>query len=288
MDQATLDDIVFNQVNAVIEIIGDFLYVRTKKQVFTFEYEKPLGNGAQCYVYAYKDIYDKILKFAVKKCHKGMPDERAVSVHLNTFSYTVKQLKIDTDTYIMQCMDNDLEFIMFNHKLNTATKIAIVESIRQCLVGLHRNGFFYSDVKPNNVLYRTIGKKTKFVLGDIGSVLMNESGEYLSTFPPPETYETPGFIKDTDTVTKERMLSWFLGIIQMCLFDHAFLPSLHYKQVHNDKSQARRTFIMKKYAPYLNAMPEQRKSIFDPFTSVCHSDDIFHGNLCLKYSILRF
>ena len=79
-------------------------------------------------------------------------------------------------------------------------------------------GYFYTDIKAQNILYKKVGSCFKVYLGDLGSATAQGSSA-TSTFPSPQDYYvtpsgtiTPGIVRAT-----ERSLCYGLGVLALDL-----------------------------------------------------------------------
>jgi hypothetical protein len=100
-----------------------------------------------------------------------------------------------------------------------------MEKLRKCLVYVQQRGFFYSDLKLDNVMYKNNGDI--ILLGDLGSMIPithEHDKYYICTYPPPgastdgtilERLITKNKNMETNTIVKSTM-SYLIGI---CLLD---------------------------------------------------------------------
>ena len=124
--------------------------------------------------------------------------------------YNTKTNK-NTNVAVMDLMDGTLQDF---HKLNLSTDIIlkIIYKLTESLECLNKKGLTYTDLKPNNVLYKCFkNNKLKVALGDLGSIC-KKGKEGSSTYPPPE-YTYPQMDKNCE----ESTMVWGLGIILLDL-----------------------------------------------------------------------
>ena len=99
----------------------------------------------------------------------------------------------------------------------------IVEEIRKQLVCLLDAGYFYADIKIENILYSCPTndlKKIKVYLGDLGSILYRNDHYYIITYKPPEfrlNGEKAIQVKN-DNDMKRKILSWYVGLLLLDIF----------------------------------------------------------------------
>ena len=94
------------------------------------------------------------------------------------------------------------------------TKLGVILKLAKDLKCLVDKGFYYTDIKIQNTLYKCLEEKIKVTLGDIGSIC-DESIDCISTFPPFENRDSPA------EVTKgEKQIVWGLGILLLCLLQN--------------------------------------------------------------------
>lgn len=153
--------------------------------------------------------------FAIKRGFHGEAFDEATYIEEHTASVTcpgVISMKVRKyrgaidDPYdrrpktiaIMPLADGDLvqHAGTFTHEQATQ----VVEVIRQALLCFHANGDYYYEIKPDNILINCHGGVSTFFLGDMGSIVPDENGEYIATYPPPEF--PSGIVEDTTHALK--------------------------------------------------------------------------------------
>jgi len=196
--------------------------------------------------------------------------------------------------YIMKYYDMDLK-TYFNDKNNDHspdTKLNILNKVRTLVLGLADNGYYYMDLKPDNVLCnvkKLFDKNTididSIVLGDIGSFIYNNN-ELASTFPPPEaspeTSFNPGFInfdkllikyrrkERNENITKKeiakRILSYLMGImiVFMCAGE---IDVFRWDIKEKWETPERLEFLDTTYSKYLNPDPSKRNPLKQKITN---------------------
>ena len=113
-------------------------------------------------------------------------------------------------------------------RMTISTKLGVILKLAKDLRCLVNNGFYYTDIKIQNTLYKCLGEQIKVTLGDIGSIC-DDSLDCIATFPPFENRDSPAQITKS-----EKQIVWGLGILLLCLlhnktnitrFTHNFFKS---------------------------------------------------------------
>jgi hypothetical protein len=128
-------------------------------------------------------------------------------------------------SYFMELADGDLYGFLMDEDIRPELKnhpkifLDIAETIRVqllCLFNLNKN-YVYTDIKLANILYKCDEhNNVHFMLGDLGSAVQSDSGEYISTYPPVNFGQ--GLFKLKTLLEKESTLSWQMGILLILLF----------------------------------------------------------------------
>lgn len=75
--------------------------------------------------------------------------------------------------------------------------LTIIENVIMCLAD---HGYYYYDLKPQNVIYRCNGGgKMEIYLIDLGSVIPDKNNKLASTYPPPFAAKTGLITNDVDS-----------------------------------------------------------------------------------------
>ncbi len=108
--------------------------------------------------------------------------------------YLVKFRKFDlTNRIMMPHVTGDLSKLK-NFNINQIK--SIIKILGNGLLCLANKDIFYFDIKTQNVFFNCLSNgKISVFFGDLGSMLPDDEGEYVSTFPPPE-----GLIKNIDRI----------------------------------------------------------------------------------------
>ena len=136
----------------------------------------------------------------------------------------------------MSLYDGDLN--KFSGKLSNSTILKIglqLAKINKCLIN---SGLFYTDFKPQNVLWKCNSKNSIYIrLADIGGIFTKEDDFAAQTFPyPTANYD----LNDTDTfaLASEKVVVWGLGMLMLLMlpkYDHnSAVSSLVYWRKLND------------------------------------------------------
>lgn len=194
---------------------------------FVVTFDKLLGEGSYGRVYKVKvtEKYTDNEYYLALKVDKG-DSEYKLSKDLfmkcdtiqNKFFYKSEPYYI----YFMTLADGDLsdykQKILKNKTPQKAHKhiLSIVEEIRKQLICLLDNGYIYTDMKPENCLYKMVNDEPKFIIGDIGGASMDESGEQASTYIPFEYIGEERGWTETNSMSrkeKEQFLTWEIGVM---------------------------------------------------------------------------
>ena len=106
--------------------------------------------------------------------------------HFNFATDSIPDDQLQTKCYIMEKMDGNLDDLHLNDSIPI---INIIKAITTQLKCLYQNGYGYTDLKPDNLLYKCIDKnKFKIYISDLGSLVSRTSG-YLgcAAYPAPES-----------------------------------------------------------------------------------------------------
>lgn len=194
---------------------------------FVVTFDKLLGEGA----------YGRVYKVKIVEKYSDNEYDLALKVDKGDSEYKLsKDLFMKCDTiqnrffyksdpyyvYFMTLADGDLsdykaKFISkMSHKKAHQHILSIVDEIRKQMLCLLDNGYIYTDMKPENCLYKFVNDKPKFIIGDIGGAAMDDTGEQASTYIPIELIGEGTGWSDTKNMTlkaKDDFLSWEIGIL---------------------------------------------------------------------------
>lgn len=233
-----------NIINIELNIDSDiYRNIQPNAEYLKFYEIKRLGGGSYGNIFLYYN-FDYNIEFALKKeklteNHANNPIEEKISNLLNEEgndcnTIKVKFIKQDRTNsyYILNKLEGDLSFLV--KKLNKfgidnfqiiEIKLNIAEQVRKQVVCLYEldNDFVYTDLKLPNVLYGCPDKdnlnELKIHLGDLGSVMKNVSGNYVSTYLPYEFAESGGVIQFEDDNHNQvnGFLAWLIGLVLLDL-----------------------------------------------------------------------
>lgn len=121
-----------------------------------------------------------------------------------------KKIKVAMSLY-----DGDLGKLSGKLSNSTILKIGLeLAKINKCLIN---SGLFYTDFKPQNVLWKCNSKNSIYIrLADIGGIFTKEDDFAAQTYP----YPTANYDKrDTDTfaLASEKVVVWGLGILMLLM-----------------------------------------------------------------------
>ena len=127
-----------------------------------------------------------------------------------------KKIKVAMSLY-----DGDLGKLSGKLSNSTILKIGMeLAKINKCLIN---SGLFYTDFKPQNVLWKCNSKNSIYIrLADIGGIFTKEDDFAAQTYPyPTANYDS----RDTDTfaLASEKVVVWGLGMLMLLM-----LPNYDY------------------------------------------------------------
>jgi hypothetical protein len=202
---------------------------------------KYLGGGTYGDIFLYYN-YDYNIEFALKKeklneNHNDDPIEERISNLLNEEGNNCNTIKvkfffqdIGHSYYILNKLEGDLSYLVkklnnfgINNPQIKEIKLNIAEQVRKQVVCLYEldNDFIYTDLKLPNILYGCPDKDNlnefKIHLGDLGSVIKDIDGYYVSTYLPYELKDTRGIIHLDEDEQINGLLAWLIGLILLDL-----------------------------------------------------------------------
>ncbi len=268
--------------------------LKTGETQYVVTFEKLLGEGSYGRVYKVKIIekYSDNEYFLAMKIDKG-DSEYKLSKDLfakcdtiqTKFFYKVEPYYV----YLMTLADGDLSKYKDEY-LDKLTPykahkyiLKIIEEIRKQLVCLLDNGYIYTDMKPENCLYKMVNGEPKFMIGDIGGASMDNAGEQASTYIPTEHINEGTGWTNTKQMTKQeksQFLSWEIGVMlynmspkvsddHKCKFNtpHFLYFSNPCDKKYNKLLTRANESLTKWYGDYysnfLNKNPSSRPNIYD-------------------------
>lgn len=187
------------------------------------------------------------------------------------------------DDYLYKIQD--IEPRMYNDEEYCAIKILeIIEKLRKQMVCIYEtnNDYVYTDLKMANVLYKCRSENDiAFLLGDLGSAVMDEDDCYKSTYPPFEYRHKRGMFKLNTEDKKDKAMAWELGILLLLCNFVCNRHNRRYIDVYPEKLSwiyskkfTESYFIMlqgilenlygKDISNLLNTDPKSRRSVFLP------------------------
>ena len=243
-DELNSDDIEIkkNIINIDLPIDSDiYRNINPHVEYLKFYKIKYLGGGTYGDIFLYYN-YDYNIEFALKKeklneNHNDDPIEERISNLLNEEGNNCNTIKvkfifqdIGHSYYILNKLEGDLSSLV--KKLNNfginnlqvkEIKLNIAEQVRKQVVCLYEldNDFIYTDLKLPNILYGCPDKDNlnefKIHLGDLGSVIKDIDGDYVSTYLPYELKDTGGMIDLEEDEEINGLVAWLIGLILLDL-----------------------------------------------------------------------
>ena len=205
-------------IEKVIYKNGNFFYKEGKKETLLYE-AKLLGKGGGGKVYLLVDKNNHELKVALKEIRKIFKNDTLVPNKETSIIKEIKEKKIPCDVIqvklfedidnwyvIMPVYENNL--VQWIGKLNSFELINLaieLGSIYECLI---KNGLYYTDSKPEQILYNCISdNKFTITLADLGSIGHNNDKQSIQSFPFPPKTGYVDFYKDRE-YTSEKVVVW--------------------------------------------------------------------------------
>lgn len=201
------------------------VYTDEKNDKIILNKKELIAEGNYGAVYKISDETEKII-FAAKTYFNQDDSEITILEKLNEKNIkcdilSCKLLKTKfydnqpNEKYISICEIYNGELnVNIIRKMTISTKLGIILKLAKDLKCLVDKGFYYTDIKIQNTLYKCLEEKIKVILGDIGSMCDN-SVDCIATFPPFENRDSPA------EVTKgEKQIVWGLGILLLCLLQN--------------------------------------------------------------------
>ena len=186
--------------------------------LFVLMWNKPLGSGNYGEVVYYYDEENNV-EICVKQEKQSQFYEGGIEEEISEIliengcnSIPVKYVKNDMGIhyYVMEVGTGDLFKMLRNTEFSSNQLKQICEEIRKQLLCLWSNGFVYTDLKIDNILFKCNSKNNFSVhLADLGSAVINNIGEFISSFKPPE-YIFEGLERDSN-----KILCWNLGMLML-------------------------------------------------------------------------
>ena len=217
-------------------------------------------------VRSYSDFFEQV-NIAVKFSKKN--NEEEISNQLRNSGCDVLKLrylgkkveakdnKIYPYLYFMELIDGNLYSwnvkMHKNYPYGIPRKIIfnVLEKLWKQMNCLLKNGKVYTNIDLENILFKCddplkIGKDgVRFILGNLGSLVLNENGESYSSFPPFEYKDKYGYIPVGKSLDSDKaILAWQFGILTLLLTTYMegksqnknindYFPSLNYLNFRN-------------------------------------------------------
>ena len=187
-----------------------------------------LGQGSYYKVsrYAHNSGLYCVVREALEPGNEQTHDESGITHALRRCSAVIRQVSAGPNAYVVEQMDGHLGQMVDRWHMSHRTRLVVVEKIRRLLVTLYDRGYFYADIKPENILY-TFDTRGELVIkmGDLGSMVADADGVLVATYPPPEgiVEHDRGFLSTefcTNPVSIRGALSYYIGIIMVSVFGY--------------------------------------------------------------------
>ena len=187
--------------------------------------ELKIGQGGYGVIFVYSSgTEDVVVK--VEELHSTVPIEKEISEalnkspcdtirrvrHVGNITGPINSFFIDRayhtsaySVYVMDKMTGDLTKIVNRYQTRRdgfQKYLEMVEKVRSQVMCLAKKGYYYTDLKPQNVMFCDEGNdKITVLLGDLGSAVRDKDNQCCATYPPPEHTRGRGFFKITKKIT---------------------------------------------------------------------------------------
>ena len=169
---------------------GKPVYIHSRDRFYT--YSRRLGNGnyGDVYKYASQDGYSVVVKVfkAQREVDKDCNDtsDLVTAACMRGGSNHVLDQRCVGGVLVMESMDGDLHAFAKKHP-RFATLETAIDCIQQLAYGLdciHTSGEWYTDIKPENILWKMTPEGPYFCWGDLE--FCQQGGKVVITHSPPE------------------------------------------------------------------------------------------------------
>ena len=223
----------------------------SKGEKYVFKKPKMLGKGGFGGVFEYKDFeHDMNIVLKIEGGNysrmlgnrRSEPSEKEISEVLNKNGNkcnTIRTRYIESrgpkykrdHYYIMEKYSGDTTELLktlesdYSPKERIKIWLEIVETVRKQMACLAKLGFYYTDLKPPNILYCKNSDGTISInLGDLGAAVPGKDGNgyhHLSPWNPPEYFnDSIRITEENGTVNKKKgtaVLLFMLGILGLII-----------------------------------------------------------------------
>ena len=243
-----------------IDRIPKFMKVTTKdSETHIFYKPKHISQGSEGRIYMYRDKYDRklVLKSGnisedvaiIRRLKKKKIDRNFyVPCYVHDVYRPIFPDKLKYSKYIvMEYVPDDLNSLAKHFKDNNLicriTVWEVIERITCMFMYLADMKLFYTDIKPENILFKYIsGNCIKILLADLGSIV-TKHGMSNTTYPPLDRSD-PEFPN-----AKESDIVWGIGILILKLLNlDDIMDDFHWAEIENlmkDVKHNQRSKILK-------------------------------------------
>jgi len=221
-----------------------------------FECVKDVAKGSTAIIKEYKNERDESLIIKMELTKDSLSEEIEIQnyLHRNKLNneiliknkhYVIPYYKFKWNIMVMEYMDGTLMDIINNivyNKLEFDIKIKIIHIIIKSIWELSQCGLYYTDIKPENILYKYItNKKIKIIFGDIGGIYINKNNFYgnknknnmnygIATYPTLDAsingdIKNVGFLYNID----KKDLVWIIGINMLFILHLPLISYIAYR-----------------------------------------------------------
>ena len=244
-NKSMFKDIDLNKIKSINDIKNDIFelyYLDENNEKIYLNKKQFIAGGSYGKVYR---IYDKDEKINVALKTYNNPKDKEVNVikklnkeNINCNILGSKIFKVGADNYVSVCelYSDSLQKSSFLKELNINSKILIIKQLAKDLLCLYKKGYFYTDIKLANTLYKCLSnKKIKVTLGDVGSICFKK--EYCTVTNMPFEF------KHKNPRGTSGAIVWGLGIMFLSmLHNEGNIKEFHWSFVrHYDEGRMYKT-----------------------------------------------
>jgi hypothetical protein len=280
--QEEFDYLIFNKKVKILSIeckeLGDFngFSIVTDSGIANFYELETLGSGSYGTVKKY--TYNSI-KYAVKSFVNPNDDEISiVKFFEKVYNCSVVNARNiickKSSLVLMEIMDGDISDLMREGDISDENVVYIIDTLKaqiQCLLSHKKSSdLAYTDIKPENILYKYVNGNLRVKLGDLGSIVPGIDGKYIASYPCYYNYD--GY-SNPKLISKDRVVActrYFLGILMARM---SKLPGTRRNFDDNSPSsismykRLQKSIVIKYGVKYDNLLwdstPEIRKTLYD-------------------------
>lgn len=254
------------------------LYIKINNIIYNFT--NVLGCGASGIVIEYTYKTKKYsLKIVQNEHNIDIHNAQYMSKIQNCQQYICKFFIFKNNNPVIQ--ENYILMDYYKYTLKNITDIDYTNSISllikliEACICFKNNGLYYTDIKPDNILFNKYDTHTEFVFADIGSFTIPEiSVKGIATFPHPAHHK-----EGTVTDNFEHNIVWGLFVL--------FLFLLRGEQIYDIYSYRTSATTYDQHIQLLNTIKNEKIKIFlvTNMNTITTLDELLLGFQTLKTNL---